>query len=283
MQSLRNRYEVNYWRYNTCVSNVESFYDQYAQSEWERAERHPTEFAVTRLAMAEYLPPPPARVLDCGGGPGRYAIHLSGLGYRVTLFDLSAGNLALAREKAREAGTALEGYIHGSALDLSRFADSSFDIVLLLGPLYHLLAPAERRQALGEAARVLRPGGILMAGFITIFAPFRDAISKGYAGEYAAHPAETLAMLETQINRADDGGFTDAWFAHPDQVCPLMESAGLRTLALLAAEGLCAGHEQHIKALDPPAFDFWAGLNYRFSRDPALLGAADHLLYIGVR
>ena len=269
--------------YNHSMTNVESFYDQNAQNEWERAERHPTEFAVTRLAMAEYLPPPPARVLDCGGGPGRYAIHLANLGYPVTLFDLSAGNLALAREKAREAGATLEGYVHGSALDLSRFPDSSFDAVLLLGPLYHLVTPEERRQALGEAVRVLRPGGCLLAGFITIFAPFRDAISKGYLRDFSADPDGTLQMLETQINRAGDGGFTDAWFAHPDEVRPLMESAGLRTLALLAAEGLCAGHEQHIKTLDPPDFDFWASLNYRFSREPSLFGAADHLLYIGAR
>lgn len=269
--------------YNSRMTNVESFYDENAEREWERAERHPTEFAVTRRAMAEYLPPAPARVLDCGGGPGRYAIHLAQLGYNVTLFDLSADNLALAREKAREAGAALEGYVHGSALDLTQFADASFDAVLLLGPLYHLLRPEDRRQALGEAVRVLRPGGCLMAGFITRFAPFRDAIAKGYLRDFAADPAGTLHMLETGINRADDGGFTDAWFAHSDEVRPLMEGAGLRTLALLAVEGVTAGHEQSITTLDEADFNFWADLNYRLSRDPSLLGAADHLLYVGVK
>ncbi len=264
------------------MNPVESFYDAYAQNEWERAERHPTEFAVTRLAMAEYLPPPPARVLDCGGGPGRYAIHLAGLGYPVTLFDLSAGNLALAREKARAAGVTLEGYIRGNALDLGQFGDDSFAAVLLLGPLYHLTHAEERCQALREATRVLRPGGMLLAGFITIFAPFRDAISKGYLKDYAADPAGTLKMLETQVNPSGSG-FTDAWFTRPEEVLPLMESAGLRTLALLAAEGLCAGHEQNIKTLDQDAFDFWARLNYRFSREPSLLGAADHMLYVGSR
>jgi len=55
--------------------------------------RHRTEFAVTMRALADHLPPPPARVLDCGGGPGRYAIELARQGYEVTLFDLSAGCL----------------------------------------------------------------------------------------------------------------------------------------------------------------------------------------------
>jgi ubiquinone/menaquinone biosynthesis C-methylase UbiE len=263
------------------MNTVESFYDSNAQHEWARAERHPTEFAVTRRAMREFLPPPPARILDCGGGPGRYAIHLAQQGYPVTLFDLSRGNLDLAREKAREAGAELDGYVHGSALDLSQFADGSFDAVLLLGPLYHLLLPEDRCQAVSEAVRVLRPGGCLMAGFITIFAPFRDAISKGYLVDFAADPESTLEMLETQLNRADDGGFTDAWFAHPDEVLPQMESAGLRTLALLGVEGLTAGHDQHIKTLDEDGFEFWVDLCYRFSREPSLYGASDHLLYIG--
>ncbi len=78
---------------------VEAFYDRDAEHEWERGDRHRTEFAVTLRALAEHLPPPPARILDCGGGPGRFSIELARQGYDVTLFDLSAGNLALARAK----------------------------------------------------------------------------------------------------------------------------------------------------------------------------------------
>ena len=123
---------------------IAAFYDQDPQHEWERMERHRTEFAVTLRALQEYLPPPPAAILDCGGGPGRYAIELARRGYAVILFDLSEGNLALARQKAEEAGVTLAGYEHGSALDLVRFADQTFDAVLLLGPLYHLVEEAER-------------------------------------------------------------------------------------------------------------------------------------------
>ena len=87
---------------------VQRLYDSDPAAEWARMDRHRTEFAVTLRALHEYLPRPPARVLDCGGGPGRYAIELARQGYEVVLFDLSAGNLALAREKAAEAGVALD-------------------------------------------------------------------------------------------------------------------------------------------------------------------------------
>jgi SAM-dependent methyltransferase len=154
----------------------------------------------------------------------------------------------------------------------------TFDAVLLLGPLYHLLTAEDRSRAACEALRVVRPGGVLFAAFITFYAPFRDAIARGYLKDYVDNPALVEQLLATQ---AANPGFTDAWFARPAEVRPWMESFGLRTLTLLAAEGLVTGHEQHINALDEVSFEFWADLNYRFAPDPHLYGAADHLLYVG--
>ena len=104
---------------NSVAAAVANLYDSMSEREWARMDRHRTEFYVTLRALREHLPPPPARVLDCGGGPGRYAVELARWGYDVTLFDLSTGNLALAREKAAEAGVTLAGFEQGTALDLS--------------------------------------------------------------------------------------------------------------------------------------------------------------------
>jgi len=160
---------------NSVGGVIRQYYDQQAEREWERLARHRTEFAVTMRALRDHLPPPPAHLLDCGGGPGRYAIELVRAGYTVTLFDLSSENLQLAETKAAEVGVALAGYEQGTATDLSRFPDASFDAVLLMGPLYHLLEEEDRRQALTEAYRVLRPGGPLFAAFISRYAGLRYA------------------------------------------------------------------------------------------------------------
>jgi S-adenosylmethionine-dependent methyltransferase len=262
------------------MNEVESFYDSYAQTEWERFDRHRTEFAVSKRALAQFLPPPPARILDCGGGPGRYAIHLALQGYQVTLLDLSAANLALARQKAGEAGAALEACVHGNALDLSAFGSASFDAVLLMGPLYHLVRHEERVMAVQEALRVLVPGGPLFAAFITLYAGFRDAISKGYTEAYTDRPEWVSELLEKHTNPSNSG-FTSAWFSHPNEARQLMAGFGLREHTTLAVEGLAAGHEQHLNSLEGAAFEFWADLNYRVASDPCLWGASDHLLYVG--
>lgn len=261
------------------MKKVEQYYDQNARQEWDRLDRHRIEFQVTKRALAEFLPAAPARLIDIGGGPGRYAIHLAGGAYQVTLVDLSGGNLALARQKAAEAGVKLADFVQADALDLSAFPEAGFDSALLLGPLYHLHQPEERRIALRQAHRLLKPGGLIFASVITRFAAFRDAAINGYTF-VLDDPAYSERMLATGIH--DNGvGFTDAYFAHPDEVIPLCESAGFATLRLMGCEGILAGHEQYVNSLTGADHDFWLDINYRMALEPSLLGASDHLLYIG--
>jgi S-adenosylmethionine-dependent methyltransferase len=263
------------------MKTVERYYNTDPVSEWERCDRHPTEFAVTFRILDEYLPLPPAAILDNGGGPGRYSIALQKRGYDVALLDLSEENLALAKQKASQAGAKLSRMRHANALDLSFLPDETFDAVLLMGPLYHLLTIRERLQAVMESERVLKPGGLIFASFITRFALFRDAAAKGYMPDIRADRSYYLEFLATGILNENGSGFTDAYFAHPEEVEPFMESTGFHTLAVVGLEGVVAGHEKHANQLQGEDWDFWVDLNYRLGHDPALHGAADHLLYVG--
>ena len=265
--------------------HVARLYDSMSEREWTRMERHRTEFALTLRALAQHLPPPPAHILDCGGGPGRYAIELARQGYQVTLFDLSSGNLALARQKAAEAGVTLAGIEQGTALDLSRFPAAGFDAVLLMGPLYHLLEEAERTQALAEATRVLKPGGPLFATFITRYAAHRDAAAK-----YPTEPVDRPGLYE-EIERsgklppmpAEQPAFV-AYFAHPTEVSPLCWRAGLEVEAVLGLEGHVSVIENTaVNALTGPVWDWWVEANWRVAADPAIHGAVEHLLVVAHR
>ena len=267
---------------NSVAEAVAQLYDSMTEREWARMDRHRTEFYVTLRALREHLPPPPARVLDCGGGPGRYAVELARWGYDVTLFDLSTGNLTLAREKAAEAGVTLAGFEQGTALDLARFADHSFDAVLLMGPLYHLLEAADRRRALTEARRVLKPSGPLFVAFITRYAAHRDA-----AVHYPTEPVDRPGLYERieadgvlPPTRSGAPTFT-AYFARPEEVAPLCWEAGLEVTTVLGTEGLVSVIEdQVVNGLTGPAWDWWTEANWRAARDPSLHGAGEHLLVV---
>lgn len=264
------------------MNEIKAFYDKGAQYEWERLERHRTEFAVTLRALKDYLPPAPAQILDVGGGPGRYSIALAQLGHHVTLFDLSKSCLELARQKAQEAGAKIMSFEHGDARDLSRFANEGFDAVLLMGPLYHLLTEEDRRKALREARRVLKADGLLFATFITKYAVLRWA-AKEEPYWIIQHPDRLEALLGSGAlpKRPDASGFTSAYFAHPSEIKPLMESEGFETLDLVACEGVVSMIEEKVNELTGEAFEAWVELNYKLGRDPCLHGAAEHILYVG--
>lgn len=263
---------------------IERAYDRQPGQEWARLERHRTEFAVTLRTLIRHLPPPPARLLDCGGGPGRYAVELARRGYRVTLFDLSSECLRLAQEKAGGAGVALAGLEKGTATDLSRFPDETFDAVLLMGPLYHLLEETGRQRALAEARRVLKPGGPLFAAFISRYATLRYA-----AAHEPAWPLENPELLASILDkgilppRGAEGEAFVAYFAHPSEVVPLCRGAGLEVVALLGVEGLVSMIEQGVNALTGDDWEAWVDLNERLAGDPSIHGGVEHLLAVAVK
>jgi len=263
------------------MSKIERFYNTKVVYEWERLERHRTEFAVTMQAFKEYLPRPPAKILDVGGGPGRYAIALAKQGHRVTLFDLSKHCLEFARKKAEESGVELEGYIHGNAVDLGRFSAESYDSVLLMGPMYHLLSVSEREKALREAKRVLKRSGTLFASFITRYAVIRWA-AKNEPIWISKHHQRVKDLLNTGVLKACEGNsFTDAYFADPSEIKPFMEKNGFETIDLIACEGVISMIEEKINELKDELWEAWVKLNYKLGKDSSVHGAAEHLLYVG--
>lgn len=264
-------------------SVVKSYYDANPEREWARLEQHRTEFAVTMRAFSDYLPAQPATLLDIGGGPGRYSIALARMGYAVTLLDLSSVELDFARAKAKEEGVELADYVRANALDLSALSPASYDAVLLMGPLYHLLSEDERRRAILEARRLLRDEGLLFAALITRYAPIRFAAKFEPDLLLNGQPSaqEMLQHGENRPPHDQEGYFTEAYFAHPSEVKPLMESCGFATLDLIGCEGVVARIEDRINELDGELWEAWVDLNYRVGKDPCLYGASEHLLYVG--
>lgn len=260
------------------LNKVENYYDTDPAVEWARLDRHRTEYAVTMKAMQEYLPSSPAEIADIGGGPGRYAIELSKKGYAVTLVDLSLQNINFARMKSKEANIQIKQLVHANALDLETLQTQGYDAALLMGPLYHLTVATERRKAVCEANRILKPGGLIFASFISRYGVFRDGAAKYPLSVYEQREQWQILWQEG-INTGS--GFTLAYFALPEEIIPLMESEGFETIHLLNVEGIVAEHENEINLLSGSAWEYWVDQNYQFSKDPVLRGCADHLLYVG--
>lgn len=260
---------------------VEVFYDANPGYEWQRLERHRIEFETTRRYLDKYVPER-SKILDVGGGPGRYSIYLASQGHNVTLFDLSSGNIEFAKAKAKEQAVKLDGYIHGNALELDRYINDSFDAVLCMGPLYHLLYENQRHCVIDKCINVLKPGGLLFVSFISAFAPVVDMIKKS--------PQMIIGAKERLLNYLTDGtniaseenpGFTNAWFENPSNIENFMGEHSLDKLVITAAEGLLSPKEEAINNLPEDCFNAFIELSMKLSVNPMVWGSCEHMLYIG--
>ncbi len=178
-------------------------------SGYERARVRPggepaLEFARSMELLGLLLPAPPARVLDVGGGPGTYAGPLARLGYQVHLVDPLEIHLDQAREAAADPAARFT-LARGDARELAEPAGSA-DAVLLFGPLYHLTSQADRRQAIAEARRVLRPGGRLLAVAVCRFASLLDGLYEGWLDDPVFAPIVARDLADGQHRNPDPAG-----------------------------------------------------------------------------
>ncbi len=166
------------------------------------------EFEMTMKILKKYLPKK-ATILDLGGGSGAYTFPLAKQNYKLYLADLSSELIQTAKEKLKkENNKNIISCDIVNALDLSIYKNEQFDVVLLFGPLYHLLEEDERQKCLKEINRVLKKDGLVFASFI----PYLSG-SIALIDRYIKHPEQvnknnlTKTFETGKFNNNDALGF----------------------------------------------------------------------------
>lgn len=274
-----------------ATSRIHAYYAGNPTKEWQRLgelDTGPIEFELTKRRIALRLASR-SRVLDIGGGPGRYAVWLAAEGHRVTLADLVPELVEEGRRHIAAAGVQanIEATLVADVCSLRQWQAATFDAALCLGPFYHLPDPRRREQAVSELARVIRPGGWVFAAFMPRLGFLRRSIAVREEWAHLRDPAFLRALLERGEFLNDNPGRFDVGFgARPEEIAPLFEGAGFRTEALVAAEGIAPGVAEQLGQMaleDPDAYAAALDLLEATAGEPSILGAANHLLYIGQR
>lgn len=266
----------------TEVERIKEYYNSNPQHEWNRFDRHRFEFPVTLSFLLRHIGASPQKILDVGGGPGRYSYALKKQGHSVTLLDISEGNIEFAIQRAEIEKIKLEDAVVGDARDLTRFSDEAFDVVLNFGPLYHLSDEDSRTKAVEESLRVLKKGGLFACAFISKYAPIYDTVRR-YSSEIEQRAPYLLKMIDEGIHSKENGGtgFTDALFVDPTDIKPYMESFGISTQTLFGAEGMTGQSEFRIMESEEAILKKWIDFAILTAETNAGVFGSDHIVYLG--
>lgn len=213
-------------------------------------------------------------ILEVGAGTGRYSVALAKEGYSVTAVELVPHNLDVLRSKldGAEPITAIQG----NALDLSVFRDKSFDLTMLLGPMYHLYTLEDKLQALSEAVRVTKPGGYILVAYC-MNEP--TIIQYVFLGGHLKEVTEMNSLL------------TDDWHckSEPKEIFELVRTEDITLLnarfpldriKLIATDGAAHYLSKYIDEMDQDTFAKWMEYHFATCERQDLIGASNHTLDI---
>lgn len=263
---------------NTDV--IKSYYDNDPLMEWERTNENTVEYIITTRMLSKFIKPKD-KILDLGGGSGRYSIWLASMGCDVTLFDLSDGNIEYAKAKSKEMGVNLKT-ISGNALDESLYPDETYDHILVMGPMYHLFDINDRKKVIENALNYLKDKGKIYIAFINLFAGvlyYLDAYKLGFKVQLEVDPLYGKCLEE---NIGWNGkAFTEARFEALPEIKRFCNSFGLRQITIFGQEGFLGSHINQLDDLEEPHRSLWIDYAYRLCEIEEYLAMSSHIMYIG--
>ena len=257
---------------STRTEIIREFYDQADEDNRLQRSRHgQLEYAVTMNYIHRFAAPG-ARVLEVGAGTGRYSIALANEGFHVTAVELVESNFSILQRNSRSIDHLRA--VRGDATDLKSFSDQSFDLTLVLGPLYHLYDRDEIQKAIDEAIRVTKKNGIIFFAFISVFGIM---YANYLQGNWAIGQEENFTK-DYRVRHFKEQLFTGYDVTEFEK---LFEEKPVQWVTTTGTDGILEPIEDRpdfeITDQEFPAFVEWY---LAFSEKRELLGNTNHLLYI---
>lgn len=271
------------------LNKVKNYYKKRTEIEWKRLDRYRMEFEITKKILRKNIPLTAKKICDIGGGPGKYSFYLAKLGYEITLVDLVNENIAYAKKLQKKEGIELNNFITANAVNLKMISDNEFDIVLLMGPIYHLTSKNSRSKAFAEALRILKKDGIIFTSFISKYERLRFLAESNPKyilkhNQNISNFMKTGAMSGSLEHIDGKKSFTAGYFIDPLDIEKNMKKQGIETTSLYGLEPMVGRMpSDKINFVDDDVWEHWVNLNYKLSKNTDLLGSSDHLLHVGTK
>lgn len=209
------------------------------------------------------------KILDIGAGAGEYSLYFAEKGFEVSALELAESNINAFRKKIKPHHKI--NLDKGNAVDLSKYADKSFDIVLLFGPLYHLHNEEDRQRCIAEAKRVCKDSGTLFFAFINNDMVFITEMS--YSKDFilgSTYNHDTFKM--------EDFSFV---FFTVKQCRKMLTNGRVNIVNEVASDGVSELLADIINEMDEESYQQYLKYHFYTCEKPDMLGHSNHLLFIG--
>ncbi len=226
------------------------------------------EFLTTVHYIEKYLKEG-GKILDIGAGAGEYSLYFARKGYEVSALELADANIAAFKKKLTPEDKI--DLVQGNALDLSRYEDKSFDIVLMFGPLYHLQNEEDRLKCISEAKRVCKDGGKIFFAFISNDFVFLTEFE--YDTNYFS-----VGHYDKETFKLEDFPFV---FHTVGAARKLLSDGGINILHEVASDGASELLAERINEMSDEDYAQYLRYHFYICEKPELLGMTNHLLFVG--
>ncbi len=236
------------------------------------------EFITTTHIMDELLPAN-SKILDCASGTGVYAFYLADKGHEVTATDITPRHIEVINNTLKYKSYKMNTAVL-DATDMSMFEDESFDVVLNMGPFYHLLTEEQRSRCMSESLRVLKKGGLIFTAYIPRFYVFQYV-----AMSDSKYLDLRLAkqIIETGVLKHDDEKcfWTDTYYATKQEMEQMYLENGIEIIDHFAQDGATPHFASKVDAWNEEQFNIWCNYHYSVCREESVLGASNHVIIVG--
>ena len=262
----------------------ELYLRQYAGAAEERrlfyTKANETEFILTKHYIHKYLKPG-AKIIDVGAGCGVYTQFLSDEGFHVDAIDLHPDNVSRMKELFLDKQNV--NILQGNALDLGGFSDDTYDLVLELGPIYHLETTTEKLAAIREAARVAKKGAPIFIAFVLQDAPLIEYIFQ------SENPAEEINEIgyerETALVTDNTGSSIQLHtIAAIDELTEkVLEALPVSKGPRFAQDGLSQVIREAVNNMSEDSYSEWIQYLKATAERPDLMGYSNHVVQIFIK
>jgi ubiquinone/menaquinone biosynthesis C-methylase UbiE len=262
------------------IKNVLEYYENYNENT-RLLERCEIEYIRTKDIISRYLPKNPVKILDMCGASGHYAYWLAELGHEVHLMDLSPKHIKEAKQNQKLYKIKLKTIKIGDARKV-RYKNESFDIVLLMGALYHLQSKDDRILCLNEVNRILRKGGTAVFAYISRFAAFIDMFKSDKITESLTQKNIEKVLYTGKVNSPEKApkGFTTAYLHSITEIKEELFQTNFNDVIVYGVEGFSRLIDKENYLNNPKKLETLLYNIRLIEQDPEVIGLSDHKLAV---